>query len=118
MKLCHSCAEGREGLFCDREVPNDANASQDQGVPGRALRNKNMFVAPIFKEHASIDDLGQNRSANAMGDVPKAQHRSSGFFLQLSLLEILCCQLMNYILFALEELQEGQVCLGPVLDDR
>ena len=118
MKLDHSCAEGREGLFCDREVRNDASASQDQGVPGRALRHTNMLVAPIFKEHASIEDLGQNRSANAMGDVPKAQNRSSGFFIQLSLLEVLCGQLMQCMLFALEELQEGQVCLGPVLDDR
>ena len=77
-----------------------------------------MLVAPILEEHASIEDLGQDRPANAMGDVPKAHNRSSAFFLQLSLLEVLCGQLMQCMLFALEALQEGQVCFGPVLDDR
>ena len=118
MQLDLNCVEGREDRFCDVEVRNEASASQDQCVPCRVGSDTIMLVAPIFEEHASIEGLGQDRPANAMGDVPKAQNRSSGFFLQRSLLKALCGQLMQCMFFAFEDLQEGQVCFGPALDDR
>ena len=69
-KLVFSGPELLENLRGDFEVQDDRGCSPQLLIPRGCSRDKGMFAIPVMKEHASLEDLAKDRSANAQVDVP------------------------------------------------
>ena len=68
-----------------------------------------VLSSPIVQEHAPVEDLLQDPSANAIIDDPQALDGSASFCSQGSLVAVLGRQLVEQVLVAPQELQEPQV---------
>jgi hypothetical protein len=81
-KLVSSDPEPLEDLRGDREVQYGRDCLLQQLIPRGGSRYESMFAIPVVKEHASLQDLSKDRSANAQVDVPQVQDCSVALCVQ------------------------------------
>ena len=76
-----------------------------------------VMSSPKEQEHAPVEDILQDPSANAKIDVPQALDSSTSFCSQGALFAVLGRQLVEQVLVVLQELQEPQVRFRSGVDE-
>ena len=91
--------------------------SVKQLIPRAFCCNLGAIGTPVGQEQTLMANLAQNCSAYPQPNVTQVQHCPGDFRPRgCPLLQISFCQHVQGVLFALEELEEIEVCLRPVID--
>ena len=96
------------------EVQDDSAGLLDQVGPGQCGGDLVVLATPVVEEEAAFEDLTEDFPEEALLDVSKVRDCPDRFRSQpCPLLQVSDGQAMQKVLFAAEELEEHQVCLGP-----
>ena len=93
------------------------SAAIHQLAPGAGGSHPAMLVLPTFEEHAPIQDLYKDGPADAQGGLAQVGGRRHRLPPQRPLLHVPRGRPTKDLLFALEELEESQICLWAAVYD-